>query len=142
VSRRWLPILALAGLLSCSQSEWEWDLPKGFPQPRVPADNPMTAAKVDLGRRLFYDKRLSANGTQACASCHQQAKAFSDGRLHAVGSTGEAHTRNSMSLTNVAYASRFTWANPLIDRLEDQALIPMFGDVPIELGLPDEQTLG
>jgi len=132
-------VAALA--LSCSRPEWRWDLPKGFPPPRVPEDNPMSTAKVELGRRLFYDKRLSENGTQACASCHQQAKAFSDGRVHAVGSTGEAHTRNSMTLTNVAYGSRFTWASPLLNRLEDQALVPMFGDTPIELGLTDERTL-
>ncbi len=120
---------------------WHWQLPPGFPEPRVPADNPMSAAKVELGRHLFYDTALSQNRTQACATCHQQSHAFTDGRPHAVGSTGEAHSRNSMSLTNVAYAARLTWASNLVDRLEDQALLPMFGDAPIELGLPDEQTL-
>jgi len=47
-----------------------WHLPPGVPRPKVPADNPMSEAKVRLGRRLFYDTRLSGNGTQACASCH------------------------------------------------------------------------
>lgn len=120
---------------------WRWDLPTGFPEPRVPPDNPMSALKVELGRRLFYDTALSQNRTQACATCHQQQRAFSDGRVHAVGSTGEGHTRNSMTLTNVAYASRLTWASHLTARLEDQALIPMFGDAPVELGMPDEDVL-
>lgn len=135
-------LLTLALAAACDREPtWRWNLPKGFPEPRVPAGNPMSSVKVELGRRLFYDKRLSGNGTQACASCHQQARAFTDGREHAIGSTGQAHSRNSMSLTNVAYGSRLTWANPLLDHLEDQALGPMFGDTPIELGLKDEGEL-
>ncbi len=132
---------ATIGLSHCTRAGWTWDLPGGFPQPRVPLDNPMSTVKIELGRTLFYDKSLSQNGTQACASCHQQKRAFTDGGLHAVGSTGQAHSRNSMTLTNIAYASRLTWANHLLDRLEDQALLPMFGDAPVELGLPDEKTL-
>jgi cytochrome c peroxidase len=124
-----------------SESAWRWDLPTGFPEPRIPADNPMSRAKVDAGRHLFYDKQLSNNQTQSCASCHKQDRAFTDGRVHAIGSTGQAHRRNSMTLTNVAYASRLTWAHPLLDRIEDQVLLPMFGDAPIELGLPDSETL-
>src|SRR5262245_44864695 len=80
-----------------------WRLPAGFPPPRVPPDNPMSAAKVELGRHLFYDVRLSGNLTQACASCHRQSLAFTDGRPRAVGSTGEVHRRSAMSLANVAY---------------------------------------
>jgi len=57
-----------------------WRLPPGIPEPVVPADNPMSEAKVELGRRLFYDTRLSFNQTYACASCHQQPRAFTDGR--------------------------------------------------------------
>jgi cytochrome c peroxidase len=114
---------------------WDFQLPHGFPSPRIPADNPLTSAKVELGRYLFYDTRLSANDTQACATCHQQARAFTDGRAHAVGSTGQVHPRGSMSLVNVAFASALTWANPNLHRLEDQALIPMFGVNPIELGM-------
>src|SRR5262245_58387961 len=79
-----------------------WTLPHQWPTPRVPASNPMTDAKVELGRYLFYDARLSANGTQACATCHEQARAFTDGRPVAIGSTGERHPRGSMSLVNVA----------------------------------------
>jgi cytochrome c peroxidase len=112
-----------------------WELPGGFPPPRVPEDNPISWEKIELGRFLFYDTRLSGNQTQACASCHQQASAFTDGLTVGIGSTGEAHPRNSMSLTNVAYAATQAWANPLLATLEQQALIPMFGENPVELGL-------
>lgn len=57
-----------------STSTWQWQLPPSFPTPFVPASNPMTAAKVELGRHLFYDERLSGNGLQACGTCHLQQK--------------------------------------------------------------------
>ncbi|MDH4125267.1 MAG: di-heme enzyme [Gammaproteobacteria bacterium] len=120
---------------------YEWTLPEHLPRPSVPADNPMSAAKVALGRRLFYDTRLSVNNTNSCGSCHQQALAFTDGRPRAVGATGQLHPRASMSLVNVAYLSRLTWANPLLEHLEDQALTPMFGDNPIEMGMGGREHL-
>jgi cytochrome c peroxidase len=112
-----------------------WSVPSNFPLPQVPADNPLTPGKVELGRYLFYDTRMSGNGTQSCASCHQQAHAFADTRPVGVGSTGEKHTRGPMSLVNVAYASTLTWADPTLTRLEQQALVPMYGTHPVELGL-------
>jgi cytochrome c peroxidase len=122
-------------------SGYVWTLPTKFPRPRVPATNPMSEAKAELGRHLFYDTRLSGNGTQACATCHEQARAFTDGRAQAIGSTGEVHPRGSMSLVNVAYTAALTWANPSLSRLEDQALVPMFGEHPIELGLQPPGTV-
>jgi len=101
-------VLALAG-------GFDWTLPAGFPRPIVPADNPMSAAKVELGRYLFYDKRISANGKESCATCHRQELAFTDGRAHAAGTTGQIHPRSSMSLVNVAYAPVLTWANPKLE---------------------------
>jgi cytochrome c peroxidase len=112
-----------------------WDLPRGFPRPRIPAGNPMSQAKVELGRYLFYDKRLSVNGTQSCASCHRQELAFTDGRAKALGATGQEHPRSALSLVNVAYAGVLTWSNPNLRSLEEQALIPMLSDHPVELGL-------
>ncbi len=123
-----------AGSGGAGGSSWDWQLPVGFPKPKVPADNPLTEAKVELGRRLFYDVRLSKNETQSCASCHQQSLAFTDGLAQGVGSTGEMHPRGAMSLVNVAYLTSLTWGNPLIDRLEEQALLPLFGETPVELG--------
>ncbi|MEO0707264.1 MAG: cytochrome c peroxidase [Cyanobacteria bacterium J06649_5] len=125
---------------SGAQSDFEWDLPRWVPRPVVPADNPMNPAKVELGRRLFYDSRLSATGEFSCASCHVQALAFSDGAKVSVGATGEMHPRNSMSLTNVAYNSVQTWANPLMQHLEQQLLVPIFGENPVELGLAGKET--
>jgi cytochrome c peroxidase len=123
------------GAQSGSGESYGWSLPKGFPKPRVPVDNPMTAAKVELGRHLFYDTRMSVNGEASCASCHKQELAFTDGRLVSVGATGEKHSRSAMSLVNVAYSAVLTWSNPQIKELERQALVPMFGEHPVELGL-------
>ncbi len=137
---RWLTsglivLVALTLFFFSRPSGFHWDLPENLPRPAVPRDNPMNAAKVALGRFLFYDTRLSGNGTMSCASCHRQSLAFTDGLPRSIGSTGEFHPRSAMSLVNVAYASRLTWANPLMDRLEDQALVPLFGDRPVEMGL-------
>jgi cytochrome c peroxidase len=115
--------------------EYQWKLPKGFPKPKVPADNPMTPAKVYLGAFLFYDQRMSGNGTESCATCHRQELAFTDGKAQAIGSTGQLHPRGAMSLVNVAYGAALTWSNPNERSLEHQALTPMFGDHPVELGL-------
>lgn len=133
------PILALAALAACAEdptpAAYAWTLPAHFPAPAVPADNPMSPQKAELGRHLFYDGRLSITGTVSCASCHEQRLAFTDGKAKAEGATGEITPRGSMSLTNVAYAPRLTWASPLVDRLEHQALLPMFGEAPVEMGL-------
>lgn len=130
-------LVFVAGLLwwSLPERDYQWPLADRMPRPDVPADNPMSVEKVALGRRLFYDTRLSVNGTTACATCHIQGLAFTDGKPRAIGATGEIHPRGSMSLVNVAYASRLTWANPLLEHLEDQALTPMFGDKPVEMGM-------
>ena len=127
--------ILVATIYVIPQPEYQWPLPPNMPLPEVPEDNPMTDSKIALGRRLFYDRRLSVNGTTACGTCHRQQLAFTDGRAQSIGATGEIHPRNAMSLVNTAYASRLTWANPLLDRIEDQALTPMFGDKPIEMGL-------
>ncbi|BAZ37287.1 di-heme cytochrome c peroxidase [Calothrix sp. NIES-4101] len=112
-----------------------WDIPAWMPKPIVPIDNPMTAENVELGRHLFYEKRLSVNNEFSCASCHIQALAFTDGKAVAVGATGEQHPRSSMSLANIAYNSVLTWAHPGMKKLEVQALVPMFGERPVEMGL-------
>ncbi len=130
-----LVLIATFALSGCvRETPYDWHLPPGFPKPRVPDDNPLTVEKAELGRYLFYDKRLSANGTQSCASCHQQAHAFSEDAATAVGSTGQKHRRNSMALVNVAYTATFTWAHPGINTIEQHVLLPLFGDQPVEMG--------
>jgi cytochrome c peroxidase len=95
----------------------------------------MTVGKVALGRRLFYDVRLSGNGTQSCASCHQLERAFTDARARAIGSTGESHPRGAMSLANVAYAASLTWIEAGPRNLEEQMLVPLLGETPREMNL-------
>lgn len=119
-------------------SSFEWNLPKGIYPPIVPATNPMTNEKVLLGRYLFYDKNLSANQTQSCATCHLQKYAFSDKNSVGIGSTGEHHTRNPQSLVNAAYYTSYTWANPSLGTLESQIIIPLTSDDPIEMGIVPE----
>lgn len=128
-------VVAVAPIAGRGEETWRWDLPRGMPVPPVPADNPMSARKVALGRRLFYDARLSVNGKASCASCHQQARGFTDGRARAVGATGALHPRSAMALANVAYNVRFGWEDPDTASLEAQAAIPMLNVAPIELGV-------
>ncbi len=133
--------LLLLGLPALASAEpYTWQLPPWAPQPVLPVDNPMSAAKVELGRFLFYDQRLSQTGQMACATCHQQKHAFAEKRPLAIGITLQVHPRNSMSLANVAYVPRLTWANPQLDSLEAQALIPLFGEHPVEMGLAGREA--
>jgi cytochrome c peroxidase len=125
---------------AASDTTWRWVLPAGFPTPLVPADNPMSVAKVELGRRLFHDPRLSRTGTMSCAGCHVQARAFTDARPRAIGVTGQVHPRGSMSLANVAYQPVLTWANPTMRRLEAQALVPIFGEHPEEMAMAGREA--
>jgi cytochrome c peroxidase len=110
------------------------DLPPGFPLP-IAGANVQTEEKFQLGRHLFYDRRLSYNETQSCADCHQQRLAFTDGRARAIGSTGQEHTRNAMTLTNTAYNATYTWTGTRVRTLEQQAMVPMLNEHPIELGV-------
>jgi cytochrome c peroxidase len=127
-------------LIACTpvvsvQNAYDWKLPKGFPHPIVPLDNPMSDAKVVLGKKLFFDVDLSFNQSISCASCHQPEFAFSEPQKIAVGATGQKHRRNTQSLVNVAYNSNLTWAHSGLNRIEQQILIPMFSENPIELGI-------
>ena len=131
----WSGLPALVLCTSVAATAFDWGLPAWVPEPVVPADNPMSHAKVELGRHLFYDPRLSANGQMACATCHHQDKAFTDGLARSPGVTGESAPRNAQSLANVAYMPVLTWANPLLTDLEIQALIPLFGEHPVEMGM-------
>jgi cytochrome c peroxidase len=95
----------------------------------------MSAAKIELGRRLFYDADLSANGTIACASCHEQRRAFADGNATRPGVHGDPGRRNVPGLANVAWFSRLTYADPSVTTLEAQVLVPLIGERPVEMGM-------
>jgi len=120
-------------------TSYEWNLPVGFPLPLVPEANPMTVEKVELGRYLFYDKRLSGNQTTSCSSCHLQRFAFTDGQAISLGATGEPTKRNSMALVNVVYNATFAWSHPNLIELERQVLIPLFGEFPVEMGITGKE---
>lgn len=113
------------------------DLPDHLQLPAIPERNPLTAEKIELGRHLFYDTRLSANQTQSCGTCHLQARAFTDDKRTPTGSTGTVLARNSMGLSNVAYFSTLTWASKGLTDLEQQIAIPIRADDPVELGVTD-----
>jgi len=112
------------------------DIPQLFLEniiaPVIPNDNPQTVEGVALGKRLFFDKILSSNGTQACASCHSPQNAFTDNTPTSDGVDGIFGSRNSMPLFNLAwnYNERFAWDGKELS-LERQALEPVQN--PVEL---------
>jgi cytochrome c peroxidase len=126
-----LPLL----LMAAQASAFAWQLPRGFPTPFVPLDNPMSAAKVALGKRLFFETRLSVSGHYSCASCHDPARSYSDGRPLAVGAAGAGLPRNAMALINVAYNLSYGWQHPEVTTLEAQMRLPLLNRHPVEMGL-------
>ena len=131
--------LAALALTGAAPASWNWALPEGMAPPVVPADNPMSAAKVALGRRLFYEADLSIDGTMSCASCHGQRDSFADGNRSHPGVHGDAGLRNVPSLLNVAWASPLTWADPRQMTLEGQAHVPITGADPVEMGMKGQE---
>lgn len=118
-------------------NEWFIKLPEGFPNPIVPKDNKLTPAKVDLGRHLFYETRLSANANTSCGTCHLQSLAFTDGVAVSTGTSGDKTARSAQHLANAAWNTTYTWANPALVTLERQMLVPLYGDNPVEMGVND-----
>lgn len=100
----------------------------------------MTSAKVELGRRLFYDADLSADGTMSCATCHEQHRAFADGNASHPGVTGERGRRNVPGLANVAWFTRLTFADPGMTSLEKQVGVPVLGTHPVEMGMAGREA--
>ena len=95
---------------------------------------------MDLGRRLFFEPRLSLTGRYSCASCHDPERAFSDGRPRALGATGATLPHNALALVNVAYGISFGWDKPEVRSLETQMLTPLLNEHPIELGLKGREA--
>jgi cytochrome c peroxidase len=95
----------------------------------------MSAAKVALGRRLFFENRLSLTGHYSCASCHDPRRAYTDGRARAVGATGATLPHSALSLLNVAYNLSYGWQQPQVRSLEAQMRQPLLNRHPPEIGL-------
>ncbi|HET9529192.1 MAG TPA: cytochrome c peroxidase [Blastocatellia bacterium] len=124
-----------AGHSSQTSDTFSISLPHGIPKEiwsyYIPKDNPPTAAKVELGRQLFFDKRLSADESISCASCHDPALAFADGKRVAEGISGRRGERNSPTLLNAMFNSGQFW-DGRADTLEEQAIQPLIN--PDEMG--------
>ena len=113
--------------------------PLGLPPVPIPANNPMTPAKIALGDKLFHDKRFSSTGTVACETCHERSKAFTDSPLKtSEGINKLTGTRNAPTVANAAYFTSMFWDGRAVD-LEDQAQHPFVN--PVEMGLPDHEPI-
>jgi cytochrome c peroxidase len=123
----WIALLLLAvALAACASLPW-------LPRAAEPARSASTTP-AELGRYLFYDRRLSADESRACASCHRQERAFSDGLPTSTGLDGMLLRRNSPSLFNASELATLTWADPRITSLEQQVTVPLFTAHPREMG--------
>lgn len=107
-------------------------VPPRFPPAPAPADNAITSARLELGKKLFYDKRLSRTGEVSCASCHQQELAFADPRPVSIGVHGRTGTRNAPPLINLAWNTSFFWDGG-VKTLEQQAVGPITN--PLEMDM-------
>ena len=113
-------------------------LPKGLAAIIYPEDNPHLEAKVELGKQLYFDKRLSKDNTISCASCHDPDKGWSNGEAFATGVRGQVGGRSSPSIVNSAYSALQFW-DGRATALEGQALGPISN--PIEMDMPLEEVI-
>ena len=102
----------------------------------VPEENPLTAEKIEVGRRLFFDRRLSRDGSVACVSCHDPERAYSDGRPVAVGIEGRMGRRNAPALVNRGYGRLLFW-DGRAKSLEEQVLKPIEDPNEMDLGIEE-----
>jgi cytochrome c peroxidase len=127
-------------LSGCSDDEAQAPLPLWHTEDlEAPSTTEAAPAVVQLGRRLFYDRQLSVNGARACATCHEQAKGFTDGFPKAIGATQHVHSHNALPLVNLADEGSLTWSNSAQQTLSKQMLTPLFGTDPIEMGMDEAE---
>ena len=104
-------------------------------------ENKFSQAKADLGRYLFYDRKLSVNNTKACASCHAQEFSFTDGYTRSIGALGDLHQRNSRPLINIVFNKYLTAADSTLHFPEQQVNNPMMNEHPPEMGMKGNEEL-
>ena len=118
------------GKIESFQTPYVLDIPSHFPSMQIPSDNPMTVEGVALGRKLFYEKRLSLDNSVSCGTCHAPDQSFTDGLQFSEGIDGQLGTRNSMALVNLGWNEAFFW-DGRSKTLEEQILEPVIN--PIEM---------
>src|SRR5438105_3063879 len=128
------PPIPKAGPLAQPRSPQEVGLPVDQTRAVIPPDNPQTPEKIALGQKLFFDGRLSADGTVACASCHNPERAFTDGKPTSTGIHGRVGQRNAPTVLNALYNKTQFW-DGRAKTLEDQAALPIVNS--IEMGQPN-----
>jgi cytochrome c peroxidase len=122
-----------AGPLAQPKSSLQVGLPVDATLAAIPADNPQSPEKIALGMQLFFDGRLSADGTVACSTCHDPARAFTDGRATSIGIEGGVGKRNAPTVLNALYNKTQFW-DGRVNTLEEQAALPIIN--PVEMGQP------
>jgi cytochrome c peroxidase len=127
------PAIPKAGPLAGPRSVEQVGAPRDATLAAIPPDNPQTPAKIALGERLFFDGRLSADGTVACSTCHDPAHAFTDARPTSIGIDGRVGKRNAPTILNALYNKTQFW-DGRARTLEEQAALPIVN--PIEMGQP------
>jgi cytochrome c peroxidase len=127
------PPIPAAGPLAAPKSLKQIGVPVEATRAAAPADNPQTPEKIALGEKLFFDGRLSADGTVACSTCHNPARAFTDGRPVSIGIKGRAGQRNAPTILNALYNKAQFW-DGRAKTLEEQAALPIIN--PSEMGQP------
>ena len=127
------PPIPKAGRLARPKSPEQVGAPRDATHATIPPDNPQTPTKIALGERLFFDGRLSADGTVACSTCHDPARAFTDGRATSIGIKGRVGQRNAPTILNALYNKTQFW-DGRAKTLEEQAALPIVN--PDEMGLP------
>src|SRR5271157_2161560 len=127
------PPIPEAGPLARPRSLQQVGVPTELTRTVILPDNPQTPEKIALGQKLCFDGRLSADGTVACATCHDPARAFTDGRPASVGIHGRAGQRNAPTILNALYNKTQFW-DGRAKTLEDQAALPIVN--PVEMGQP------
>src|SRR5256712_151180 len=128
------PPIPKPGPVAQPRSTRQVGLPNDKTLAAIPPDNPQTAEKIALGQKLFFDGRLSVDGTVACATCHDPQRAFTDGRPTSIGVLGRRGQRNSLTVLNALYNQTQFW-DGRAKTLEDQAGLPITN--PVEMGQPD-----